>query len=408
MPESIETVIVGGGQGGLATSYHLTQQGREHVILEAASQPAAAWRNLWDSFTLVTPNFTVQMPGAEYDGDDPDGFLPRDQVVSYFEDYIRLFDVPIRYDTRVTSVEKNGAVYHVRSDGATIEAINVVMATGLFQKPKVPSHGAHLPAGILQLHSSQYRNPEALPPGSVLVVGSAMSGAQIAEELYLSGRKVYLCVSRAGRFPRVYRGRDAGWWMNEVGILDTTVDDLPSPKAKFDGNGHLSGKDGGRRLNLHQFARDGVILLGHLQAVDGTRIRLAPDLKESLANADKFEADIIKKIDEYIEKLGLDVPEETLPMPQDGFDAEVITELDLAAAGITAVIWATGYSFDYGLVRLPACDADGYPLQKQGITRYPGLYFVGLPWLRDARSGMIWGVGRDAAHIVQNLVGRDR
>lgn len=399
MTEQIDTLIVGGGQGGLSTSYHLIQQDREHVILEQADQAAVAWRNRWDSFTLITPNWMIRLPGAEYQGDAPDGFTARDEVVAYFEEYIERFDLPIRYGFRVTSVEPIEAGYLVSTDEAEFEAASVVIATGMFQQPKIPPFSTNLPSEIRQLHSSEYRNPEALPDGAVLVVGSAQSGCQIAEELYQSGRKVYLSVGSAGRLPRRYRGKDATRWLDEMGFTDRTVDELPSPKAKFAASAHGTGKDGGHTINLHQFARDGVVLLGHIQSVQEDRIVLAPDLKESLAKVDKFEADFVKQVDEYIEKTGLDAPTETLPELRDGYEAEVILELDLKSVGITSVIWATGYKFDFSLVKLPAFDEDGYPVQNRGVTEYPGLYFVGLPFLHTIKSGLLAGVGDDAAHV---------
>ena len=407
MSEYVETVIVGGGQAGLAVSYYPSQQGRAHTILEKASQPAEAWRNhRWDSFTLVTPNWAIRMPGAGYLGDDPDGFMPRDEIVAYFEDYIERFRLPIRYGVRVSSVEPTGAGYLVHTDEATLEAASVVIATGLFQQPNIPAISANLPGEVQQLHSSEYRSPAALPPGAVLVVGSAQSGAQIAEELYQSGRKVYLCVSGAGRGPRRYRGKDIVWWLNKIGFFDVTVDKLPSPKAKFAASIQASGKDGGHTINLHQFARGGVVLLGRIQAAQGSKITLAPDLKENLTKADKGEAELIEKIDDYIEKNGLDIPPETLPELRDGYDAKVITELDVRSAGISSVVWATGYKFDFGLVRLPVLDADGYPVQKRGGTDYPGLYFVGLPWLHTVKSGLLFGVGDDAESIASDIADR--
>jgi putative flavoprotein involved in K+ transport len=408
MSEYVETVIVGGGQAGLAISYYLSQQGRAHIILEQAPQPAEAWRNhRWDSFTLVTPNWMVRMPGAEYQGDDPDGFMTRDEVVAYLEGYIERFGLPIQFGVRVTSVEPKGAGYLVHADEATVEAANVVIATGLYQQPNIPPISANLPGDVQQLHSSEYRNPAALPPGAVLVVGSAQSGSQIAEELYQSGRKVYLSVGGSGRGPRRYRGKDIARWLSETGSNDMTVDKLPSPQAKFAASGQVSGKDGGHTINLHQFARDGVVLLGRMQAAQGGKITLAPDLKENLAETDKLEADLLKEIDDYIEKNRLDVPQETLPELQDGYDAEVITELDVQSAGITSVIWATGYKFDFSLVRLPVFDGDGFPIQKRGVTDYPGLYFLGLPWLHTAQSGNLYGVGDDAAHIVADILGKE-
>jgi putative flavoprotein involved in K+ transport len=404
--EQVNTIIVGGGQGGLSASYFLKQQGREHVVLEQAPQAAPVWRNRWDSFTLNTPNWMTRLPGAEYQGNDPNGFMPRDEVVAYFEAYIERFELPVRYGIRVTSIEPTEAGYLVCTDEGEFEAANVVIATGLHQQPKIPLFNTNLPAEIHQLHSSEYRNPEALPAGAVLVVGSAQSGCQIAEELYQSGRKVYLSVSSSPRMPRRYRGKDITWWLDLVGFFDKTVDLLLSPKAKFTASAHSTGKDGGHTINLHQFMRDGVVLLGHIQSIEGHQVALAPDMKENLAKADKFEADFVKPVDEYIEKNELDFPLEVLPELSDGFQAEEITHLNLNSAGISSVIWATGFMFDFSLVKVPAFDEDGYPLQKRGVTEFPGLYFIGLPFLYKFKSGLLAGVGDDAAYVAEHISSR--
>ena len=408
MATNTDTVIVGGGQAGLSVSFSLTQQGRDHVVLEQAARVAPVWRDQrWDSFTLVLPNWTIRLPGGEYRGDDPDGFMSRDQFATYIEQYAQRVNPPIRYGMRVTAVEAENGGYLVKTGAETFQASNVVIATGSFQQPKIPSFSANLPAGIQQLHSGAYRNPQALPPGAVLVVGSGQSGSQIAEELHQSGRQVYLCVSSAGRFPRRYRGKDTVWWADAAGFFDRTADKLPSPKARFAGAPVVTGKDGGHTINLHRFAREGVVLLGHIQGAQDDHIVLAPDLKETLAKVDKVEADLVKMADDYIEKKGLDAPEETLPQLRDGYDAEVITELDLKAAGITSVIWAMGYQFDYSLVKLPVFDADGYPRQVRGRTEYPGLYFIGLLWMYKFKSGNLLGVGEDAAFVASDIAGRE-
>jgi putative flavoprotein involved in K+ transport len=399
MNEQVNTIIIGAGQGGLSTSYYLKQHGREHIILEQADHVADAWHKRWDSFTLITPKWTIRLPGAEYQGDDPDGFMLRDDLIDYFEDYVKQFELPVRYGVRVTSVDPIENGYLVKTDKSEFESVNVVMTTGMFQQPKILPFSSNLSAEIDQLHSSEYHNPEALPAGAVLVVGSAQSGCQIAEELYQAGRKVYLSVSSAGRLPRRYRGKDVTRWLEAIGFADMTVDKLPSPKAKFRGSAHGTGKDGGHTINLHQFARDGVVLLGHIQGVHEDRIALVPDMHESLANADKVEADFVKQVDDYIEKNGLDVPEESLPELRDGYKLELIPELDLKSVGVNNVIWATGYRFDFSLVKLPVFDEDGYPLQKRGVTAYPGLYFIGLPFLHNIKSGLLSGVGDDAAHV---------
>ncbi len=256
--ERIETVIVGGGQAGLATSYFLTQNGHEHIALEQAAQVAPVWRGeRWDSFTLVTPNWATRMPGAEYTGADPDGFMPRDDVGAYFERYVNRFQLPVQINTRVVSIEQlDGNGYRVTTPARTFKAQNVVMATGYEQHPRIPAAAFGLSPEVTQLHSSQYRNPELLPPGAVLVVGSAQSGAQIAEELFLRGRTVFLSVGGAGRAPRRYRGRDVVEWLVTIGFFDITPDKLPVPKEQFAAP-HVSGINGGHTLNLHQFARDG-------------------------------------------------------------------------------------------------------------------------------------------------------
>jgi putative flavoprotein involved in K+ transport len=396
------TIIIGGGQAGLATSYHLKQRGQEHLVLEQAAQAANAWRNdRWDSFTLNTPNWAFRLPGAEYQGAAPDGFLKREEIIKTFEQYVARFQLPVQYGRKVTAIEhvSDDTGYLVHTEDEVLAASKVVVATGLYQKPKIPSFSQDLPAHITQLHSGQYRNPQALAPGAVLVVGSGQSGCQIAEELYLSGRQVYLCVSSAGRVPRRYRGSDAFKWMGLIGFLDRTPDKLPSSRARFSANPQVSGIDGGRTLNLHQFVRDGVILLGRIQDGRAGRIWLAPDLKENLAKADKFEAEFTQKIDAYIDQNGLEAPVDTLPALQDGYQVEELDTLDLMSAGVTTIIWAMGYDFDFSMVKLPVFDADGYPVQKRGVTAYPGLFFVGLPWLNKFKSGLLVGVSEDAEYL---------
>jgi putative flavoprotein involved in K+ transport len=409
MHEKIETIIIGGGQAGLSTSYQLKQRGRENIVLEKAAQAGNAWRNdRWDSFTLLTPNWSFQLPGAAYRGNRPDGFMGRDEVVASIEEYAGHYQLPIYCNITVKAVEQNpdGHGYQVTTDEAVLQAVNVVIATGLYQKPKRTPFTTGLSKKMTQLASGQYRNPVTLPPGAVLVIGSGQSGCQIAEELYLSGRQVYLCVGNAGRVPRRYRGKDIYDWLNRSGFLDRTVDKLPSPRSKFTANPSISGLTGGHTLNLHQFARDGVVLLGHLLDICGDQLWLAPDLRASLASADNFEAEVVRSVDAYIEGAGIAAPKESLSEMRDGFDAKEITNLNLRSAGITTVIWAQGYAYDFSLVKLPIFDSDGYPIQKNGATDYSGLYFVGLPWLSKQKSGLLLGVGEDADFIAASIADR--
>jgi putative flavoprotein involved in K+ transport len=403
--EHIETVIIGGGQAGLATSYYLTQYGREHLVLEQAAQAGSVWRNeRWDSFTLVTPNWAFGMPGAEHNGADRDGFMSRNQVVAYFDQYVERCQPPIQYNTRVLAVEPlDSKGYRVQTPERTFQASNVVIATGFFQQPKIPPSAAGLSSGITQLHSSAYRNPESLPAGAVLVVGSAQSGCQIAEELYQSGRQVFLCTGSAGRLPRRYRGKDVIAWLDQAGFFDLTPEQLPPGMSKFEGIPHISGANGGHTLNLHQFARDGVRLLGHLRGAANDKVVIAPDLHENLAKIDQFELEVLKMIDSYIQEHGLDAPAEDVPQLHDGYAQPIVEELDLKAAGINTVIWAIGYTFDYSFVKLPIRDHDGFPIQKSGVSSYAGLYFVGMPWMPSERSGFLIGVGEAAQRIASNI-----
>jgi putative flavoprotein involved in K+ transport len=382
MTEQVEVVIIGGGQAGLALSYYLTQQGRTHLVLEQG-RVGETWRSgCWDSFTLITPNWMIQLPGF-----------------------------PLQCDVRVTAIRQHpgGDCYLVEAGEMAFEARNVVLATGAYPKPKLPTASAALPVDIRQLHTSEYRNPQTLPSGAVLVVGAGQSGCQIAEELHQSGRQVYLSTSSCGRVPRRYRGKDVTWWLTRIGFFDMTIDQLPSPNARFACNPQLSGAQGGHDINLRQFAREGIILLGHLQAVQGKQIILAPDLEENHTRADTFEIQTTQGIDEYIKKTGMEVVANStigeVP-PTRALTAKPILTLDLQSAGINSIIWATGYKLDFGWVQIPVFDQAGYPVHQRGVTAFPGLYFLGLDWLYKKKSALLYGVGEDAAFIASAIADR--
>ena len=412
MSEQIEVVIIGAGHAGLSTSYYLTRAGMPHLVLEGG-RVGERWRtSRWDSFTLVTPNWMCCLPGYPYAGDDPDGFMSRKEVVAYLEDYAKSFEAPVREGVGVRAIEtRPGGGYTVLTDGEAYQTPVVVVATGFFEQPKIPAEAATLAPDILQIHSSEYRNPDTIAPGAVLVAGSGQSGCQIAKELHESGRQVYLATGSAGRVPRRYRGRDATWWMAQLGRFEQTVDKLSSPQAKFAANPHLSGSRGGHTINLHRFARDGIVLLGHLRSVSGHHATLAADLKENLGKADKKAADLKRDADEYIEKHGIDAP-----MPDagntddyeggDGYCQEEILELDLRAAGIGTIVWAAGFNVDYSFVRIPVFDQDGYPIQQRGVTAYPGLYFMGVHYQHKNKSDLFYGVGEDAAYLASVVTAR--
>lgn len=401
-----DTVIIGGGQAGLALSRLLTDRARDHVILEREHQLASSWRNRWDSFRLVTPAWWLRLPGHHYGGNDPDGFLARDEVVDHLLDYASSFDPPVRFGVTATRVAHDGDWYRVETTDGTHRARNVVVATGTFQSPSLPAASRTVPGHVDQVHSSDYRNPKALPDGGVLVVGSGQSGSQIARELHEAGRDVHLSVGSATRLPRRYRGRDGMWWAVQLGITDQTVDELDSPAERFEPNPQISGQDGGRDVNLHEYSRDGITLVGRLTDIRDGRVHLAGDLHDRLTAADRDAAGFRDAVDDLVDRAGIDAPVEAVSEPRDGFEQQVITELDLADAGISTILWATGFNFDYGWIDLPILDQWGYPVQQRGVTEFPGLYFLGLHWMHTLKSSLFLGVGDDAAHVADHIAGR--
>ncbi len=403
--ETHNTIIIGSGQAGLAASYYLTKLQRQHVVLERG-RVSESWRQRWDSFNLLTPNWMLQLPGCHYDGEDPDGFLTRDEMIDFMERYAQSFHAPVRTGVHVTAVDAlpDGHGYRLETSQGQFEARNVIVCVGTYPTPRIPPLAQQFPPSITQLHTSEYRNPHSLPAGAILVVGSGVSGCQIADELNDSGRTVYLCTGRAGRLPRRYRGKDMLRWSWHMGQLERTVDTLASPQEKF--RVTLGQFAGGRLINLHQFARDGMRLLGRLEAVDGTRLTLAPDLHRNLTEIDAGVERAKKEIDDFIAKHDIDAPPPDPaddPILRDGYDVKLLPEIDLEREGISTVLWATGYKYHYPWIHLPIGDEDGYPIHWRGVTNYPGLYFVGLRWLYKHKSSFVYGAGYDAAYVTAYL-----
>jgi putative flavoprotein involved in K+ transport len=406
--EQIETVIVGGGQAGLVLSYHLGQLGLEHILLERG-RLVERWRSQrWDSLAFQFPNWTLELPGYGYAGNDPDGFAPRDEVVRFLERYAALVKAPVRSGVTVRAIRQKpgSARYLVGSDDGVIEAANVVLATGPYQEPAVPSVSASLPHAIVQVHSASYRNPASLPPGAVLVVGSGSSGCQIVEDLLESGLRVYLSVGRHRRLPRRYRGRDVFWWLGAMGVLDQTVD--RHPEGKSAPNPLFTGVRGGHDIDLHRYVANGVVLLGHVRGASESRLALAQDIEDVLARGDEAFVGFKRSVDDFVQRTGNGPPEE--PAVQAAVEPPTLppspTELDLERAGVTAVIWATGFRFDFGWVVLPVFDEHGQPAQRRGVTRCPGIFFLGLPWMHKLKSSVLCGVGEDAAYLAEQIAAR--
>jgi putative flavoprotein involved in K+ transport len=396
-------VIVGGGQAGLSMSHCLKRQGIDHLVVER-HRLGHEWRTRrWDSFCLVTPNWQCRLPGFPYDGDEPDGFMVRDQIVGYLEDYAASFDPPVVEGVAVTRVVGGDQGFEIDTDVGTISADQVVVATGPYQVPVIPRMAERLHSSLTQLHSVDYRNPAQLPPGEVLVVGSGQSGCQIAEDLHLAGRQVYLSVGSAPRVSRVYRGRDVVAWLDLMGHYDRPLTSFADPEAiRARANHYVTGRDGGHDIDLRVFARDGMRLHGRLIAIEDGSLRFAADLRHNLDHADAVSESVKDSIDAFIADQGIQAPWEARyePVWEPGPGP---LDLEIGDTGITSVIWSTGFRRDYGWIRVPVFDGTGHPTHDRGVTRWPGLYFLGLPWQHTWGSGRFSGVGRDAEHVARYI-----
>ncbi|WP_157018240.1 MSMEG_0569 family flavin-dependent oxidoreductase [Cryptosporangium arvum] len=401
----LPVAVVGGGQAGLSISWHLTQRGIEHVVLERHTV-GHEWRTRrWDSFCLVTPNWQCDLPGHRYAGGDPDGFMVRDEILDYLSAYAASFPVPLHEGVSATRLRgRPDGRYDLTTSAGSLVAGQVVVATGPYQVPVTPRLAERLPRQVTQLHSSAYRNPAQLPPGEVLVVGSGQSGAQIAEDLHLAGRRVHLAVGSAPRVARFYRGRDVVAWLEDMGYYRRTIADFADADAvRFRVNHYVTGRDGGRDIDLRAFARDGMRLHGRLTAVDEV-LRFGDDLAANLDGADRVSESIKDSIDEYLARTGIEAPAEPRYTPVwTPADADYPLR-ELAPDTLAAVIWSTGFGPDHRWIEAPVFNGRGYPVHDRGVTPSPGLYFVGLPWQWTWGSGRFGGVGADAAHVVDRIV----
>ena len=396
-------VIVGGGQAGLSVSHGLQAQGIDHLVLEK-HQAMHAWHSQrWDNFCLVTPNWQCALPGHPYAGDDPHGFMKKDQINAYLAGFKAAVQAPLREGVTVELVQPVAGGFLVRSSEGECLAEQLVVASGGYHAPIVPRLAERLPAQVRQIHSADYRNAAQLPAGKVLVVGSGQSGAQIAEDLHLAGREVVLAVGDAPRCARFYRGRDVVDWLADMGHYDLPVTDHPLREGVRDNTNHyVTGRDGGRDIDLRRFALEGMALYGQLQALDGDLLRFAPQLGAALDHADRIYNGINASIDKHIADKGLQAPAGALYEPV-WAPAQERETLSLTESGISSVIWCIGFAPDFHWLNAPVFTGRGHPVHERGVTAVPGLYFIGLPWLHTWGSGRFSGVARDAAFIAERI-----
>lgn len=404
----LPVIIIGGGQAGLSVSWYLCAEGVEHLVLERHRR-FESWRNnRWDSFCLVTPNWQCRLPGWPYRGSDPDGFMLKDEIVDYVDGFADSFDPPLREGVEVTRVWQQGGTYHLTTSLGAFTADQVVVATGGYDSPIVPPYAAQIDPAITQMHSRDYRRPSQLPQGGTLIVGTGQSGVQLMEDLHRDGRDVHLAVGPAPRSPRKYRGRDATDWLHDAGHYQITIDQHPDPaKALSQTNHYMSGRDGGKEIDLRKFALEGVRLYGSMSGAEGTQAQFLPDLEKNLDDADRSYVGIRSQIDAWIAAQGIDAPEEP-PFVKVWRPEREVTEVDLAAEGITSILWAIGFRPDYGWLELDCFDDHGRPQYTRGVTQVPGAYFIGLGWLNTWGSGRFLGIDEDSRYLASHIVARDR
>jgi len=402
-----DTVVIGAGQAGLAMSRCLTDRGVEHVVLERG-RVAERWRTeRWDSLRLLTPNWMSRLPGWSYAGADPHGFMTAGDVVSHFDRYARASAAPVEEDSEVEHLGFDGDGFLVVTPRSRWCAVNVVLATGWCDRPAVPAASRGLHPAIGQTVPAAYRHPGALPAGGVLVVGASATGVQLALELAQAGRDVVLAVGNHSRVPRSYRGMDIFWWLEQIGSLDRTIDEVPDPAAaRREPSLQLAGRLDHRSLDLDVLRRAGVQLTGRLVGADGARVGFAPDLNGTLAAADARLRRLLGEIDAHIERAGLDREVLEADGPPSIAVDQPLDELDLAGRGITTVLWATGYRRAYPWLHVPVLDATGEIRQRRGRTGVPGLYVLGQRFQHHRNSNFIDGVGRDAVAVADDLVRR--
>lgn len=405
--EKINTLVVGAGQAGIAMSEHLSLMGVPHVVLER-NRIAERWRSeRWDSLVANGPAWHDRFPGLKFEDVSPETFPPKERMAQYFEDYAAMLKAPVRTGVEVKQVERHigRPGFKVTTSEGVIEATNVVSATGPFQIPAYPKIVPETDR-VQQLHSSGYKNPGQLQEGAVLVVGAGASGSQIAEELRKAGKTVYLSVGEHYRPPRSYRGRDYCWWLGALGLWDEVKIKPKKQHVAF----AVSGYEGGKTVDFRRLAHMGVTLVGLTKSYKDGVIDFEEGLARNVAEGDQAYFDVLREADAYIEQNGLPFapePEAWELLPDPDCLKEPIMSLDLEKAGITTILWATGFAFDYSWLKVNAFDEKGAPFHKRGISAESGIYFLGLPNLVNRASSFIYGVWHDAKYIADHIVIQD-
>ena len=411
----LDAAIIGAGQAGLGVSYFLQEKGRKHVVFEKGRIGESWLSQRWDSFQLNTPNLFNTLPGLPYVGEEADGFWRADQLVNYLEQYAGRFHLPVQTGVTIVSVDRGqdgeGFVLKVKKPDQAEESIasrSVVVACGIQRVPKFPSLRSRLPPDIVQMHTSEYRNPRSLPPGAVLVVGSGQSGCQVTEDLLAAGRTVYLCTSKVPRVPRRYRGKDLVAWWAEMKFWDVTYQSLPDKSITRLAQPQISGLGRfGHTVSLQGLAGQGVVILGRLLDIDSGMLVLGDDAAAHIQFADEFSARIKNDIDTYLERMNITPP----PLEEDSADipdveakcVSPLRQLSLRDTNICTVIWATGFTGDFTWLHLPVFDEQNKPVHTRGVSAERGLYFVGFPWLNSRKSGILYGIAEDAEYVAGAL-----
>ena len=410
--ETLPIIIIGAGIAGLCISFYLNKKNIPHIIIEKGKAGNTWIEERWDNFHLVNPNWAMKIPEFGFESDhfpskDPNGFLNKKEIVNYIQSFARYLNSEIYENEKVNKISKNNNSYEIQTSKRLIHTNTVIIATGAFGNPYIPEIHKNLDKDIFQIHSSKYKNSTGLPEGKVVVVGSGQSGAQIAEDLLDSGRKVILAVSKCGRRPRKYRGKDSSWWNYEMGLFDKTVHDV-KVQERWKCSAHTSGAKGGNDINLIDLAENGLELYGSVKNCHGNKLFLKDNVYENVKFSDTYAINWRKNVDKFIAKNNIKAPQESIKIDE-RIESNILQNYDhiLLNKEINSIIWATGFRYNFDWIDLDITDKNSHPIQYRGVTKYKGLYFMGLQWMYSSKSAQFIGVAEDAEYIVNDIVSKN-